>query len=86
MHAVFIRSYKIKISGKIIIFIVSHVTVRIKHPFFIIFFHYLRDHKFDTIVRVMLLMLRKNTRNNIIIGGMYARVQERSTSERKYSA
>ena len=28
-----------------LIFIVSHVTWRIKHPFFIIFFHYLRDHK-----------------------------------------
>ena len=50
-----------------LIFIVSHVTRRIKHPFFIIFF--------DTIVRVMLIMLRKNTRNNILIGGM--RVCER---------
>ena len=30
---------------------------------------------FDTIVRVMLIMLRKNTRNNILIGGM--RVCER---------
>ena len=30
---------------------------------------------FDTIVRVMLIMLRKNTQNNILIGGM--RVCER---------
>ena len=30
---------------------------------------------FDTIVHVMLIMLRKNTRNNILIGGM--RVCER---------
>ena len=55
------------------------MTCRIKHPFFIIFFHYLRDHKvetcFDTIVRVMLNILRKNTRNNILFGGM--RVCER---------
>ena len=27
------------------VFIVSHMTWRIKHPFFIIFFHYLCDHK-----------------------------------------
>ena len=44
---------------------------------------------FDTIVRVMLIMLRKNTRNNILIGGM--RVCERdqrlneSLNERRYS-
>ena len=25
---------------------------------------------FDTIVRVMLIMLRKNTRNNVLTGGM----------------
>ena len=41
---------------------------------------------FDTIVRDMLIMLRKNTRNNILIGGMRVSVRERSTSERKYSA
>ena len=45
---------------------------------------------FDTIVRVMLIMLRKNTRNNILIGGM--RVCERDQHlnesiqrERRYS-
>ena len=39
---------------------------------------YLRDHKLVLIpstVRVMLIMLRKNTRNNVLIGGM--RVCER---------
>ena len=44
---------------------------------------------FDTIVRVMLIMLRKNTRNNILIGGMRVcerdqRLNESIQGERRY--
>ena len=44
---------------------------------------------FDTIVRVMLIMLRKNTRNNILIGGMRVcerdqRLNESIQRERRY--
>ena len=44
----------------------------------------------DTIVRVMLIMLRKNTRNNILIGGMRVcerdqRQNESIQRERRYS-
>ena len=48
-----------------------------KTSVFIIFFSFLARSQtcFDTVVRVMLSMLRKNTRNNILIGGM--RVCER---------
>ena len=45
---------------------------------------------FDTIVRVMLIMLRKNTRKNILIGGMLVcerdqRLNESIQRERRYS-
>ena len=58
-----------------LIFIVSHVTRRINHPVFFLSYFFIsllaRSQTFDTIVRVMLIMLRKNTRNNILIGGMH---------------
>ena len=60
--------------------------------FFIIFFSLLARSQtcFDTIVRVMLIMLRKNTRNNILIGGLRVcerdqRLNESIQRERRYS-
>ena len=60
-----------------LIFIVSHVNIRFFLFCFLSYFSLLARSQtcFETIVRVMLIMLRKNTRNNILIGGM--RVCER---------